>query len=226
MKALLCVDALFGVRFIKNSLFLFCIAVEAMKDSAFDPRSPNFDVRWTGARANAVNSFDTWNLLSDIFPDLDSASKLRFLRIFGHLSSDMESWNMLNLWCLQHHDPGLEHFKHEICKNWLEVACLTAADRIPAKPSSICVLLKNRRGQPRGIKLMGHTHPFADNQNLMRQMDVNDARVSSQLKEGLRALLCLDPNRNGDGEWDPVEAAKRTGREVGVGFVTNEHDDS
>ena len=211
MKALLCVDALFRVRFIKNSLFLFCIAVEAMKDSAFDPRSPNFDVRWTGARANAVNSFDTWNLLSDIFPDLDSASKLRFLRIFGHLSSDMESWNMLNLAHLQHFDPGLKHFKHEICKNWLEVACLTATDRIPAKPSSICVLLIAGRGYANGIVLMGHTHPFAHHRNLICSLDLNDARVSSQLKEGLRALLSLDFGWNEDRALDAFQAAKRTG---------------
>ena len=181
-----------------------------MKDSAFLPRSPNFNVHW--ATAYSGSSFDTWNLLDELLPDLDSACKLRFLRIFGHLSSDMESWNMLNLAHLQNFDPGLTHFKHEVCRNWLQVACLAATGLIPAKPSSICVLLKNRRGQPIGIKLMGHTHPFADNQNLICSLDLNDARVSCQLKEGLRALLSLDPDLNEDGEWDPVEEAKRTGR--------------
>ena len=179
-----------------------------MQDSAFDPDSPNLNVHWV--TAYAVSSFDTWNLLGEILPDSDSACKLRFLRIFGHLSSDMESWNMLNLALLQVCDPGLKPLKHALCKHWLEVARLATTDIIPAKPSSICVLKRHCEGHVIGFLCMGHTDPFAFNRNLQNSLRLLDVRPLSRLQDGMIALLSLDFGWNEDGAVHTFQAANRT----------------
>ena len=118
-----------------------------MKDSAFDRDSPNFNVYWTGAAADAVSGQETWNLLEELLPDTDLTARLRFLRILGLLSCSMESWNMMNLAFQQNFDPGIKRLKHCFCKHWLEVARCGATEKVPLDPLPICLLCKDAQGR-------------------------------------------------------------------------------
>ena len=180
-----------------------------MQESAF-LRSPNFDVHWTGATADAISQ-ETWNLLEDLLPDTDLATRLRFLRIWGLLTSSMETWKGMNLALLQKFDPGLKRFKHCFCKHWLEVARCAATEKVPEEPLPLCTLSKNAEGRVFRPAIIGQNLPSQFVRFLQNSMRVNDMAPSFSLQDGLHAILSLDLDWNREGASDTFNWACRTG---------------
>ena len=184
---------------------LYVPFIEAMKELLWDPESPTFNVHW--ATADAVSPRKTWNLLEEFLPDREPAARLRFLRVFAHLSADTETWNAMNLQLLQQlGGPDLPHFRHMAFETWLEVARSAAIDMIPAEPFPLGVLKKNYVGHVFGLGIVGRTFPtaFARNQIL-------GLTPSSDLGGVFHAVLSLDLDWKKAGTSDIFDSALRRG---------------
>ena len=97
--------------------------LEAMQGDRFDPRSPNFQVRWTAASAPAVLADKAECMVHEVLSGspIHEDSGPHFVQIFGKLTSLGEQGTYLNLALLQNFDPGLKTLKHYISQHWLEL---------------------------------------------------------------------------------------------------------
>ena len=175
--------------------------------STFDPDSPNFNVDWTGATADAVSFRETWNLVEGTLFSSAKEEKLRFLRILSHLTWRMESWNR-NLDILGQQDAGWTHFKHCICKHWVAVARYTAK-MIPIEPLPMGLLLINNAGNAQGLRFMGHSYP-SEFDGLRASLRRMGCRPMLDVDTWLDVILSLD--------WKEAGASTRRSARTGNCF--------
>eukprot|EP00931_Biecheleriopsis_adriatica_P017997 TRINITY_DN1271_c1_g1_i1.p1 TRINITY_DN1271_c1_g1~~TRINITY_DN1271_c1_g1_i1.p1 ORF type:complete len:4782 (+),score=1057.93 TRINITY_DN1271_c1_g1_i1:65-14410(+) len=130
----------------------------AMKVEAFNPKSPKFDVQWTGKKAADIDKTATYELLEEICSsDTSPPSFLVFTNLvnfLGHLIESAEGWNMMNLQLLQNFDPGLKNFKHCFFRLLIETSRDFALRQVPKKMGDL------------GAELLGDRRPQSANQLL------------------------------------------------------------
>ncbi|CAE7296222.1 RNF213, partial [Symbiodinium sp. CCMP2456] len=124
------------IAFAKNELLaLVGKTLAAMKKEAFNPKSRNFDVQWTGAKAAEVDLVSTYGLLEEICSSETSPPSflvfMNLVKFLGHLIKSAEEWNMMNLALLQNFDPGLKHFKHCFFRLLIETSRDFALRQVP-----------------------------------------------------------------------------------------------
>ena len=179
-----------------------------MSEEAFLPKSPNFNVHWTGAKVDAVGSREVWALLGELLPAEETTCKLRFLRIFGNLTSKSEEYDMMDMRHLQFFHRSFWPFRHSVYKHWLDIARMVATDMVPPEPQPIVTLRSDVRGAVKGLCMIGLPDAMAmvfPDENLQDSLDL---KPLTTLREGLHAILNLDFR----GGWqDRYQAAFRTG---------------
>ena len=134
----------------------------AMSREAFLRNSRHYEGNnW---KARKVDEFETRRLvqaaLRDTAADFGVENECRFLRVFGYLTVLGETWNMLNLDWLQNLTPGSRRLKHETSANWVQLAAKLATKPIPLQPGPVALLMKNDRGEVRGMGVAGDASSF------------------------------------------------------------------
>ena len=174
--------------------------LEAMASNKFDPKSPNFDIRWTAAQRPEVNAEHfVQEFLSGLPAHADSG--LHFVQIFGKLTALGEDWRMLDLALLQSFDHGLKRFKHCVSQHWLELARVAAtsmiSEAIPIIFPATLLLKMNDRGYAVDCSLIGHDFPSNFDRSFIDSLMLNHRRPNVKWRDVAHTLLTLD--------WSPEE---------------------
>ena len=172
--------------------------LEAMQGNRFDPRSPNFHVRWTAASAPALLADKAECMVHEVLSGspIHEDSGPHFVQIFGKLTSLGEQCNYLNLALLQNFDPGLRMLKHCISQHWLELARLAATSMI-SEATPILLPKRADRGSMLGCSLIGGGFPGNFDRALRNSLCLCDLRPRFCWSEFSHALVSLD--------WNPQE---------------------
>ena len=178
-----------------------------MEAGAFDPQSEHFDLGWTVPTRPEVCEEKTKEPLGSY---VSEDFHLPFVRVFGRLSQEAETWNMLNLALLQTYDPGLKALKHFFYQLWIRIVKDTVTEKVPDEPEPFFVLKKNAGGYVFGMVLIGVDFPAVfdrELKNALRLADISPCLTEGRqqpmgrVKEPLLALAAWDIN------WEDSEKA-------------------
>ncbi|CAE8651944.1 unnamed protein product [Polarella glacialis] len=159
------------VKFEKNTrLELVGKTLAAMKVEAFNPKSKDFNVAWTGKLAPAIPVEESYKLLEEVCSSETSPPSflvfMNFVKFLGELVTSAEQWNMMNLALLQNFDPGLKHFKHSFFRLLIETSRDFALRQVPKamdqteiSPLAPIVAANLMRGLTRGMSGMDPMPP-------------------------------------------------------------------
>ena len=117
----------------------------AMADAASNPKSAQFNRSWTAKTAPEVDNLQSMRVLES-WGMSDGVASIKFMKVYSHLVSPAEEWNMFNLALMQNFDPGLKTLKHEMCQHWLEVAQVSATERVSRLPAPLVLMCRSERG--------------------------------------------------------------------------------
>eukprot|EP00930_Biecheleria_cincta_P035478 TRINITY_DN24399_c0_g1_i1.p1 TRINITY_DN24399_c0_g1~~TRINITY_DN24399_c0_g1_i1.p1 ORF type:complete len:4764 (+),score=1067.82 TRINITY_DN24399_c0_g1_i1:48-14339(+) len=190
------------VSFVKNTLLaLVGKTLAAMKKEAFNPKSKQFEVTWTGKKSAEIDISETYQLLEEICSSEQSPPSflvfMNLVKFLGHLIESAEGWNMMNLQLLQNFDPGLKNFKHCFFRLLIETSRDFALRQVPKLmdevPNSVVAprVPVLHRGMSRGM---------------------NDAGIAPELVRGLSGLGAPGLNRalSGGGSGRPGLTRQRS----------------
>ncbi|CAE7264332.1 unnamed protein product, partial [Symbiodinium microadriaticum] len=199
----------------------------AMSVEAFHPSSASFSPNWTLSMAPKVHHSEVTSLLARLeVPDIMT---VKFMRLFGRLTSLTEGWNMFDLQILQHLQGGLSHFKHALCEHWLQLARVSITQRVPRMPTSVMLPHFNGHGLVCSVRLFSADgcYPTTFHNPLTDGLDICDVReaVNASLMQVLVSLdTCLQPGEvfaevmteaarldcldAAHSQWDPTEVVR------------------
>ena len=168
----------------------------AMSKRAFHPKSEHLDAGWTQEKALDVDH-------AEIAPFLESLGvssyeeAVKFMRVFGRLTSDAETWLQFHLARLQNFDPGLKQFKHGLCEHWLQVAETAVNAKVPHDSGPLVLLQRNEVGSIFRMAVISQDggFPTVFNVHLQNSLGLNDVQPGHRLGELVLAVASL--------EWDP-----------------------
>ena len=162
-----------------------------MASGTFNPRSANFQKQWTLLKAAKVYHAQVVPFLASL--EVSNTTVVKFMRVFGRLTSLAEAWPQFNLESLQNTDPELRTFKEKLGQHYLQLAQDSITQRVQQKPAPLMLMRRNKHGTTVSVAVFSidRTYPKTIDRSLQNALNRSDVwrTVNNSL---MRTLVSLD----------------------------------